>query len=239
MRKTINGDFALLDAHTHILPGMDDGSKDAQESLELIRISSEMGVKTIFMTPHFYPGNESPEQFLARRDIAVRTLTEALEGKENIPEIHFGAEVEFFQGISRVEEIDRLCIGESGILLVEMPFTKWNGRMLDELYALRDYHAITPMIAHVDRYLDFVNEESVDELIDNGILIQANASFFLKGFGSRKAFRMIRKEKIHFIGSDCHNLRSRRPNLSEACEKIYAKCGEAAMDHLTRMQKLV
>ncbi len=239
MKKTINSDFALLDAHTHILPDMDDGSEDVAESLELIRLSFEKGVKTIFMTPHFYPGNESPEQFLARRDTAISKLTKALEGKSGVPEIRFGAEVEFFQGISRVEEIERLCIGETGILLVEMPFTKWNGRMLDELYALRDYHGITPMIAHVDRYLDFGNEENVDELIDNGILIQANASFFLKGFGSRKAMRMLKKGKIHFIGSDCHNLRSRRPNLFEACEKIHAKCGEDALDHLTRMHELI
>lgn len=239
MKKTTKTDFALLDAHTHILPDMDDGSDNVEESLELIRLSFEKGVKVICMTPHFYPGNESPEQFLDRRETAIQNLSKALEGKPDVPEIYFGAEVEFFQGISLVEEIDRLCIGQSRILLVEMPFTNWTGRMLDELYVLRDYHGITPMIAHVDRYLDFGNEEFIGQLIDNGILIQANASFFLKGFGSRKAMRMMKKKMIHFIGSDCHNLRSRRPNLYEAAEKILAKCGEEAMDHLTRMQKLI
>jgi len=239
VKKTMKTDYALLDAHTHILPDMDDGSDNVEESLELIRLSYEKGVKAICMTPHFYPGNESPGQFLERRDTAIKNLSKVLEGQSGVPEIYFGAEVEFFQGISRVEEIGRLCIGQSRILLVEMPFMQWTGRMMDELYALRDYHGITPMIAHVDRYLDFGNEEFIGELIDNGILIQANASFFLRGFGSGKAMRMMKRGMIHFIGSDCHNLRSRRPNLFEASEKIFAKCGEDAMERLSRMQKLI
>ena len=225
--------------HTHILPNMDDGSGSIEESLELIRISYAQGVRAMAMTPHFYPGNESPERFLKRRDVSVRSLVPHLRDRDDVPEIYFGAEVEFFQGISGVEKIDRLTIGNSRILLVEMPFTEWTDRMINELYALKDFCEVTPLIAHVDRYLDFGNEQMVDDLIANGILIQANASFFLRGFASRRAFRMMKMGKIHFIGSDCHNLRTRRPNLDEAAEKICAKCGEDAIGYLEKMQKLV
>lgn len=239
MKKTEKAGYTLIDMHTHILPKMDDGSKSIEESVELIRLSYEQGVRVLSMTPHFYPGNESPEHFLERRDASVRKLAKALTGMEEVPEIYFGAEVEFFQGISRVDEMERLTIGESGILLVEMPFSKWTGRMVNELYELRALQDVTPLIAHVDRYLDFGNEDTVDELIENGILIQANASFFLKGFASRKAMRMIRQGKIHFLGSDCHNLHSRRPNLKEAAERIKAKCGEETILHLEKMQRLM
>ena len=239
MKKTIDTAFSLLDVHTHILPNMDDGSDNVDESLEMIRLSYEKGVRAICMTPHFYPDNESPESFLDRRKTSIQKLEIALKDQQDIPEIYYGAEVEFFRGISRVDEIDKLCIGDSGVLLVEMPFVEWNRCVLDELYALRDFRGIKPMIAHVDRYLDFGNEKFVDELIEKGILIQANASFFLKGFASRKAMRMMKKEKIHFIGSDCHNMRHRKPNLYEASEKIAIKCGEKAIEHLNRMQKLI
>lgn len=230
---------SLMDAHTHILPDMDDGSDSAEESLELIRLSREANVKAVCMTPHFYPGNESPRSFLDRREQSIKTLETVLKGEEDIPRIHFGAEVEFFEGISRVSEIEELTIGSSGILLIEMPFTKWTDRMIRELYELRDYREVTPLIAHVDRYLDFGNEDRVDEFNENGILIQANASFFLKGFASRRAMRMIKKEKIQFLGSDCHNLRSRRPNLKEAAEKILSKCGKDSLDYLKNYQDLI
>lgn len=239
MIKSMKADLALLDAHTHILPGMDDGSESIEESLKLIELSCEQGVEVICMTPHFYPGNESPEEFLKRREEVVQSLIKALEDRDVGAEIYFGAEVEFFEGISRVDSIGRLCIGASGILLIEMPFKKWTRRMLDELYELRNYREITPLIAHVDRYLDYGNEDFVDEMIRNGILIQANASFFLKGFASRKAMRMVKQRKVHFLGSDCHNLHSRRPNLRLAADKIYAKCGEEAMEEMQDMQKLI
>lgn len=229
----------LLDAHTHILPDMDDGSESMEESLRLIRLLSGQGVEAICMTPHFYPGDESPERFLKRRDESANRLIRALQKSEDGAEIYFGAEVEFFEGISRVDRIDQLCIGESGILLVEMPFARWTERMLGELTELRDYREVTPLIAHIDRYLDFGNEDYIDWLIENGILIQANASFFLKGFASRKAMRMMSRRKIHFIGSDCHNLCTRRPNLREASERISAKCGETAIEYLNDMQKLI
>lgn len=239
MKKSMLTAEGLLDVHTHILPGMDDGSESAGESLELIRLSVLSGVETLCMTPHFYPGNESPETFLSRREASAGLLGEALREQENVPGIYLGAEVEFFEGVSRMDALDRMAIGDSGIVLIEMPFAKWNSRMLGELYEIRDYRELTPLIAHVDRYLDYGNEERVDELIENGILIQANASFFLKGFASRRAMRMIKQRKIHFLGSDCHNLRSRRPNLGEAAEKICMKCGENALDYLSDFEKLI
>lgn len=239
MKKAEKAYSELLDVHTHMLPDMDDGSESIQESLEMIRLSVDDGVRAICMTPHFYPGNESLSSFLKRRDASIESLVKATKEMEDRPEIYFGAEVEFFEGISRTGDIEQMAIGNSGILLVEMPFDRWTSRTLSELYELRDYREVTPLIAHVDRYLDFGNENAVDELIDNGILIQANASFFLKGFGSRRAMRMIRQEKIHFLGSDAHNLRSRRPNLGMAAQKICSKCGEDSMEYLKHFQKMI
>ena len=239
MKKTIQAASALLDAHSHILPGMDDGSQSAEESLQLLRRLVDQGVRAVCMTPHFYPWKEAPDFFLRRREKSIRTLLAKIRNLDDMPEIYFGAEVAFFQGISGVEEMEQLCIGQSRILLVEMPFAKWTKRMIDELYTLKEYRDITPMIAHVDRYLDYGNEEIAEEMAQRGILIQANQSFFLKRFGLRKPMGMMKKGMIHFIGSDCHNLHSRRPDLDEAAARICKKCGDEALLYLFDMQRLI
>ncbi len=239
MKRSTGAAFVTLDAHSHILPKMDDGSHSVDESCQLLRRLVEQGVEAVCMTPHFYPWKEAPDAFLKRREKSIRALLSKIRDMDNMPEIYFGAEVAFFQGISGVEEMEKLCIGQSRILLVEMPFTKWTKRMTDELYTLKEYRDITPMIAHVDRYLDYGNEEIAEEMAQRGILIQANQSFFLKRFGLRKPMGMIKRGMIHFIGSDCHNLHSRKPDLDEAASRIYKKCGAEALRYLSDMQRLI
>lgn len=239
MKRSTEAAFVTLDAHSHILPKMDDGSHSVDESCQLLRRLVKQGVEAVCMTPHFYPWKEAPDAFLKRRETSIRALLSQIRDMDNMPEIYFGAEVAFFQGMGDAQEMDELCIGQSRILLVEMPFTKWTKRMVDELYTLKEYRNITPMIAHVDRYLDYGNEETVEEMAQRGILIQANQSFFLKRFGLRKPMSMMKRGMIHFIGSDCHNLHSRKPELDEAAARIYKKCGEEVFGYLANMQRLI
>ncbi len=235
--QTVGG---LLDVHTHILPGMDDGSASAEESLEMLALSRAQGVEHLALTPHFYARRESPGEFLARRTRAQEKLTDAAKGKKDIPILYAGAEVEFFDGISRVEEIKALCIGDSGVLLVEMPFCKWNRKMIEELLLLRDNFDVLPMLAHIERYLAWSNEEMLDELLGEDILIQANASFFLRDWwASRTAFRMLKERRIHLLGSDCHNMSRRPPNLAQAVERIRCRGSAQDIEYLMNMQKLI
>lgn len=229
----------LLDAHTHMLPQMDDGSSSVEESLQMIRASVSQGVSAIAMTPHFYPRRESPQRFLKRREQAAQALIRAAEQEPGMPGILLGAEAEYFEGISRSDMIEALCIGRSRVLLIEMPFCNWNQRMLNELLLLRNSRGIIPLLAHVERYLSDQRAETVQELCDAGILIQANASFFLRRTSAHRAMRMLKNGQIHLLGSDSHNMRSRPPNLGLAVERICSKCGERELERLKDMQQLV
>lgn len=239
MKRSKQKISGLLDLHSHMLPGMDDGSESPEESLEMVRESVRQGVRHLAMTPHFYPRREAPERFLRRRERAIGKLAAALQAEKRVPEIFFGAEVEFFDGISRVDEMKEMCIGYSDILLVEMPFCRWSHRVVSELINIRDHLEVRPVLAHIERYLDYQDDEAIREILDQGIYMQANGSFFLRRSSARTAMKMLKNGHIHLLGSDSHNLDSRPPNLGLAAEKILAKCGEDALSYLFRMQELV
>lgn len=228
----------MLDLHTHILPAMDDGSRDVDETLSMLSAEKEAGVTTIALTPHFYPHREDPERFLRRR---ARCFAE-MENAESYPAVRpgkvlLGAEVAYFDGISRVENIEALCLGDTSAMLIEMPFCTWNDRMLGEIGQLQKTCGIQPILAHVERYLQFQNLRAVEELVDEGVWIQTNASFFQRFSTKRKALKMLDRGLIHFLGTDCHNMQSRQPNMLGALQVIDKKIGKDALSHLKWMEK--
>ena len=86
----------MIDFHTHILPGMDDGCKSVAERLWMLRQEQQQGVGTVVLTPHYYPWENSPEEFLARRSRAWENLRQQLP--EDAPQLFLGAEVHYFEG---------------------------------------------------------------------------------------------------------------------------------------------
>ena len=143
----------LYDLHSHILPHMDDGCKDATRSIEALRLSYAQGVRVIFATPHYYPV-ESVEDFLARRQTAWETLQAAIreQGVTDIPQIVLGAEVAYRPGISSAEGIEKLCLGNSRYLLLELPFRGWGKEELRQVNNFTCVLGITPILAHYERY---------------------------------------------------------------------------------------
>lgn len=227
----------MLDMHTHILPGIDDGSSGVRESMEMIRLSVKQGIDSIAMTPHYYPDRESPKHFLKRRESAVQALIRAAREADGMPDMYFGAEVGFFSGISRTDELESLCIGRTGLILIEMPFDRWNQRMIAEITEIREQRGLRPVLAHVERYLEMQPSGTVEELCGQGILLQVNASFFLKRGSALKARHMLKKRQIHLLGSDCHNLKSRPPNLGKALERILSWSGGNDIKYLAEMKE--
>lgn len=227
----------MLDIHTHILPGMDDGSRNAGLSVRMLKSEAEQGVDAVALTPHFYARRESLNAFLARRAEASGRLEAQLQGAEGMPRRLLGAEVAYFGGMSRVEELDALCIGGSEFMLIELPFERWDHHVLDELVFLKEERDVTPVVAHVERYMRWQPPKVYDRLCEAGILFQANASFFMNVWTRGIAAHMLEKRLLHFVGSDCHNLKDRTPNLKPAMELIERKCGKRALKHLARMER--
>lgn len=228
----------LIDFHSHILPGMDDGSRNVQEALEMLRKSAAYGVDTVVATPHFYARRESPVQFLARREQALTALREAVD--PDLPAIVPAAEVAFFSGISHEAAIDQLCIGSSNYLLLEMPFERWSRSVLREVLNLMQSHHITPILAHIERYLKLQKgTDRLEELLSYGALVQMNAEYVSGLFTSGKALRMIHCGDVHLLGSDCHNMQDRKPNLDTACRIISRKLGDNVLADMTALGRQI
>lgn len=214
----------MIDFHSHVLPGIDDGSSSVDESLELLARSAEQGIEIVCATSHFYPDREDPESFLRHRERAWNLLSEKI--KEDSPKVVLGAEVYYFVGISRNDMIEDLRIGDTGILLLEMPFREWSDAMVREIAALNDRRGVRVMLAHIERYLKDQNRDVWEFLLDNGVIMQSNADFFLDWRTKHKSHRMLKEGRVHVISSDAHNLKDRRPRIGEALEALSERDAE-------------
>lgn len=200
----------MIDFHTHILPGMDDGSRSVSESVQMLREESRQGVTEVFLTPHYYAQENSPLSFLKKRHSAWQMLETQLP--ENYPRLRLGAEVQYFEGIAAVEDIRHLKIEGTEYLLLEMPFCQWSERMVGTVLDLNDRRGMQIVLAHIERYRQWQRADTWETLRDAGVRMQSNVSYFANWKTRYRAMSMQNKGMIDFLGSDCHNMRNRRPN---------------------------
>ena len=230
----------IIDFHSHILPGIDDGSADVAQSIDMLRMEAAQGVAHVVATPHFYARHNTPEAFLQNRDAAEAALRAEMAKHTGLPQIHIGAEVSFFRGMADSEMLERLVIRDTRYILVEMPMPPWDEAYYRELAAIWEKRNLTPIIAHIDRYIGPFRTRGIPERLEElPVLVQANARFFLQRSTRGMAMRMLQKNQIHLLGSDCHNLEERKPRLGEALSVIEAGLGAAALEQIRDYQDLV
>lgn len=229
--------MSKVDFHTHILPCVDDGSHSIERSIAMLESEAEQGIETIVLTPHFYANHDSPKRFFERRNNAVRQLTDAIAERNDLPRLIVGAEVHYFEGMSDSEYLSELAIGSTGTVMVEMPMNGWSERMFKDLEAIHQKSGLTPIVAHIDRYIAPLRTRGIPErLATMPVLVQANASFFLNRSTRGLAIKLLRKERIHLLGSDCHNLSSRPPNIGETLDIIRKRLGDESLERIQSIE---
>ena len=181
----------MTDLHTHILPGMDDGSRSVRESLKLLAMERRQGVTAVVLTSHFYRWREDADAFLKRRQRSYEALTAALPA--GTPSLFLGAEVAWFPTLAEYEPLERLCLAGSGYFLLELPFERWSSRLLDQIYDLTCVTGLTPILAHVERYLPLQPRSQMDELLSMGLPMQMNADSLLPALRRGKCLRLLRR----------------------------------------------
>jgi protein-tyrosine phosphatase len=228
------------DFHSHILPGVDDGSRSVEESLAMLRMEAEQGVRHVVATPHFYANNDTPERFLNRRAEAWERLQAAMAAEPELPKITLGSEVYYFPGISNCEALPQLTIGNKPFMMIEMPWTSWTHGMYQEIEGIYEKTGITPIIAHIDRYVSpFRTHGILKRLEQMPVLVQANGSFFLQSSTVSMAMRMLKEDRIQLLGSDCHNLNDRKPNLGTVVQKIEKRLSASVMERIQSFEDMV
>lgn len=228
----------MTDLHTHILPGVDDGAKTPQDSIAMLREQSVQGVETVVLTPHFYPDRESMESFLERRDAAFEELEQTVaqlpqEEQDTLPKRLLGAEVAYVPGLHEAEDLQKLCIGETKHLLLELPFYLWDARLIRGLYDMLGHSGVTPVLAHMERYFMCQNKRMLNEVLELGFPVQVGADMLAMAFSP--AMRLLRQGRGHLLASDCHDLRARPPALRQAMALVEKKLGAETVLELSEL----
>lgn len=229
----------LTEMHCHILPGIDDGSRNVETSLKMIDMLKNQGADAIVLTPHYYSNTISLDDFLRKRNNAFNILSNALP--ENSPKLIPAAEVYVSDYLFNYESLDNLCIGKSRYVLMEHRFTcDFGGKTIERLNNLECDYKIKPVLAHIERYDALMSDEGLlEEYIDMGCLTQVNISSFAEAHKKtrKKLFKYLEHGLIHLIGSDCHGVDRRPPDYQSGINEIIKKYGEKSVEEFKKNAK--
>ena len=210
--------FRIIDIHTHILPGVDDGAGNWKDTLQLMQTAYAQGTIHMIATPH-YSSRVDIDKLVSLRDQAQKLAQNA--GLELT--VSLGQEILYFEDLPiYLEQGKALSLAGSRYVLVEFqPNDSYQRvwRAVRELVQTGYF----PIIAHAERYRCLREDSRVEELIDSGAYLQANAGSILGGILDKTAFwcrRAVMQGRIHFLASDMHNIGHRPPRLEAAAERL-------------------
>ncbi len=221
----------MIDFHSHILPGIDDGAQDIEEAISMLEYSKSQGISTMVATPHYYT-ETSIDDFIAQRENSYNTLKEECKKRNiDIPNIILGAEVYLTNDLFEAGDINKLSIDGTKTILIEMPYSYWHDIYYDKIFHLTSKYHLKPVIAHLDRYI-MADKKSVNisKLLSMEVRVQINSDTLV--YDKKLAKKIFRKDLIDVLGSDTHNNDYRKSSLREAYDLLKNKLGEDAVESI-------
>lgn len=214
---------SILDFHTHLLPGLDDGSSDWRTAVVMAQLTLSQGASAVFLTPH-----HTDDWYAPSRDVvlaATEEMRQRLAAARIEIEVYPGAEARLRPALPElVRRKEVLTMADRGKhLLVEFPRRDLPSNWRDILHALMS-DGVTPILAHPERYGPLADDpDVVAGLVDQGVLVQVNSGSLLGHYGDAVrecALRLARARQVHFLGSDAHDPIDRPPRLREAARLL-------------------
>lgn len=224
----------FIDIHTHILPGVDDGSESMTMSSEMLRIAAEEGITTIIATPHYIPG---VGYFKLQDRIDAYIQLKRHINDQHLPiRLLLGNEIYLDElMIEKIKNRECLPLGDTKYALLEFPMLN-KPINLDYLISCLLEEGYNPIIAHPERYGWLMeDEEALDNLIGQGCLMQINTGSLTGLYGktiTKAAKTMVRRNKVHLVGTDAHSDRRRSPRMQESYEIMTQWTGQSYVDQI-------
>ncbi len=226
----------MVDLHCHILPGLDDGARDMEETLSMLRIAAGEGITDIVATPHFYAGGRS-----AAPETVMRALetTRAAAEKEDIPiRLYPGNEIFYFSGLPEYIREGCVCtLNRSAYVLIEFPPSVLFRTVQNAMDAVMG-EGFLPILAHAERYECLLKDfRRVENLREMGVRIQVNAGSVTGKSGhaaARFVHRLLKEEMADHVGTDAHRSDHRTPGLARCSQILIKKYGSVYADMLLR-----
>lgn len=223
-----------MDFHSHILPGLDDGSRDMEMTCEMIKRAYEQGVRTLMATPHSYPGGRQPQGDAVLK--LAEQVQQEMAGKYPDLRILPGNEILYRESI--VQELENgqvLSMNQGRYVLVEFYPSESYKRIYYGLKELVE-NGYFPVVAHVERVdVLFRDPDKIKELVKAGCYMQSNCEAYMGGFWDRRSKKMMKLLEngwIHFLGSDAHDLQERAPVMADCVRKLEGKVAPERLEKL-------
>lgn len=228
----------MIDFHSHILPGIDDGSKSCEQSVAMLKTLASQGITKVIATPHFYP-NQDINEFISNRQESYEKLMDFIREKEvgPIPEILLGAEVLVGAELANSSELHRLCIENTSYMLLEMPYgvwASWVHQVVDEIIA----RGMTPIMAHIERFEGIVGIDAINTLMQKEVLGQMNTYSLGAATTGKLCKKLIKHQMVHVIGSDVHRVRQLE-QVAKGREVLLQHFGEGQLNQFEEYGKQV
>lgn len=197
----------MIDIHSHLLYGIDDGSSTIEDSIAMIKKASKMGYTDMILTPHFIEGtsyNCNNRSKKIRLSILQKKINEL-----SIPiNLYVGNEIQIHENmLENFKNNKILSLNDSNYMLIELPFNQRIFGIEDLIFDLTR-HGITPIIAHIERY-HYITEDDILKYLHLGCLFQGNLLSLKGKYGKNSEKRLknyLKKRIIYFLSTDAHNI---------------------------------
>lgn len=217
-----------MDIHSHLLPGIDDGARDFETSMEMFHIAEKNGIGAMILTPHYKPVHHNASPATIRR--LISEMEEKLAEEKIDIRLYPGNEIYYHsEAVAQALEGGLCTLAGSSYVLVEF-------NPMDEFEYIRNglYQFLSegfrPVLAHVERYRCMTSKtDRTEELTGMGAYIQVNAGSIMGHYGLQtKGFArgLLKKDLVHFVATDAHDAKNRAPELEECARFLTKRFGE-------------
>ncbi len=224
----------MIDIHSHILPGIDDGAKSFEQSLDILRGLSGQGITDVICTPHFIAETKitSPKSTNTK---LLDELKKRVEDENIDINLHLGNEIYIDRDIAKFIRTRKISpLADSKYLLIELPMSGEFAQYQDIFLSLQR-KGWTVILAHPERYHSFQKDDKeLQELFGKGVLFQCNLGSFIGQYGknAKKLARKLAKEnQIFCFGTDIHRPRN-YSEIAKAIKKLSKYYGPAGLNQL-------
>ena len=215
----------MVDMHCHVLPAVDDGSQNMEQTIEMLRIASEEGISAMIVTPHYKDGrhNASVQTILSR----IAQVQEEVVRQGIFVDLYPGNEIFYFHGVE--DMLDKghiLTLNNTDRVLIEFSPSSDYTYIRNALDGIRA-SGYVPIIAHIERYECMLRDMTrVKELKNMDIEVQVNVSSAAGKLGSRVQkyiYEMLKGRYVDYMGTDAHDTENRIPEFQECYRKLEKK----------------
>ena len=220
----------FMDMHCHCLPGIDDGARNMDQSLQMLKQAYDDGIRSVIATPHFHHRRgHAPKEIILEK---VKEVQEAIKATCPDMTIYPGNELYYSNSLPELIAEEKVCTmaGSRYVLIEFSPETEY-AEMRNALINIQA-QGVWPILAHIERYFCLVKKPALAaELAEMGIYLQVNAGGVLGRYGRKEKSlikKMFAKGNISFVATDAHDTENRKQVLSEAAAYIAKKFGEEA-----------